>query len=101
MVRTPESFLELLVTASCGRCDDALDWLLSMPELAGRKLVTRDVVDDEALLDRYGERVPVLLVGSAELDWPFDAETLRRALLWPSPTSAPSMIDGGAGPKAG
>ena len=80
MVRTPESFLELLVTASCGRCDDALDWLLSMPELAGRTLVTRDVVDDDALLDRYGERVPVLRVGRAELDWPFDAEMLRRAL---------------------
>ena len=80
MVRTPESLLELLVTASCGRCDDALDWLLSMPELAGRTLITRDVVDDEALLDRYGERVPVLRVGRAELDWPFDPEALRRAL---------------------
>ena len=80
MVRTPESFLELLVTASCSRCDDALDWLLSMPELAGRTLVTRDVVDDEALLDCYGERVPVLRVGRTELDWPFDAEALRRAL---------------------
>ena len=88
MVRTPESYLELLVTASCGRCDDALDWLLSMPELAGRTLVTRDVVDDEALLDRYGERVPVLRVGCAELDWPFDAEALRWALLLASPTFA-------------
>ena len=80
MVRTRESFLELLVTASCSRCDDALDWLLSMPELAGRKLVTRDVMDDEALLDRYADRVPVLRTGRAELDWPFDAEALRRAL---------------------
>lgn len=86
MVRTPESFLELLVTASCGRCDDALDWLLSMPELAGRTLVTRDVVDDDALLDRYGERVPVLRVGRAELDWPFDAEVLRRALSSQTPS---------------
>lgn len=80
MVRETESFLELLVTASCSRCDDALDWLLSMPELAGRTLVTRDVVNDETLLNRYGERVPVLRVGGSELDWPFDAEKLRRAL---------------------
>ncbi|MCY3811903.1 MAG: glutaredoxin family protein [Gammaproteobacteria bacterium] len=77
------------MTASCGRCDDALDWLLSMPELAGRTLVTKDVVEDDALLDRYGERVPVLRVGHAELDWPFDADRLRRVLLRPSPTSAP------------
>lgn len=75
-----ESFLELLVTASCSRCDEALDWLLSMPELAGRALVTREVMDDDLLLARYGERVPVLRVDGSELDWPFDAEALRRAL---------------------
>ena len=72
--------LELLVTASCSRCDEALDWLLSMPELAGRTLVTRDVMDDEALLERYGERVPVLRVGGTDLDWPFGAQALRTAL---------------------
>ena len=70
--------LELLVTAACSRCDDALDWLISMPELAGRRLSTRDVMDDEDLLLRYGARVPVLRVGDAEFDWPFDAEALRR-----------------------
>lgn len=72
--------LELLVTASCSRCDEALDWLLSMPELAGRTLVTRDVMDDEVLFDRYGERIPVLRVGGTDLDWPFAAQALRTAL---------------------
>ena len=86
MARTSET-LELLTTASCSRCDEALDWLLSMPELAGRTLATRDVVDDDALLARYGERVPVLRLrgaaGVAELDWPFDVPRLRRLLCQP------------------
>ena len=73
-------YVELLVTAACSRCDDALDWLISMPELAGRRLATRDVMDDDGLLAHYGERVPVLRVGGAEFDWPFDAEALRRVL---------------------
>ena len=82
-MRLESSRLELLVTASCSRCDDALDWLLSMPEVAGRTLVTRDVMDDAALIDRYGERVPVLRIGATELDWPFVPEALRGALRQP------------------
>ena len=30
------------------------------------------------LADRYGERVPVLARGAAELAWPFDAWTVRK-----------------------
>lgn len=70
----------LLVTASCSRCDDALDWLIASRELAGRALVTREVMTDDNLLAEFGERVPVLLVGDTALDWPFDDSTLRCAL---------------------
>lgn len=41
-------------------------------------------IDDEPVLEaRYGQRVPVLagLPGGAELDWPFDAAAVRRALV--------------------
>lgn len=74
------SRLELVVTASCSRCDDALDWLFSMPELRGFALRTREVLADDALYVRYAERVPVLRIGTDELDWPFDIERLRELL---------------------
>ncbi len=73
--------LELVVTDSCSRCDEALDHLLSMPELRGAALTTREVLADERLYARYAARVPVLRVGeSVELEWPFDIAHLRRLL---------------------
>ena len=72
--------LELVVTDSCSRCDDALDALLSMPELRGARLTTREVLADDRLYSRYAARVPVLRIGSIELDWPFDDARLRRLL---------------------
>ena len=72
--------LELIVTASCSRCDEALDWLASMPELRGYALRTIEVMAEDALYAAYAERVPVLRVRGGELDWPFDAEALKRLL---------------------
>lgn len=39
-----------------------------------------DIGDDDALLSRYGERIPVLLKTETgeELAWPFDAQGLVR-----------------------
>lgn len=71
--------LVLYTTDHCTMCTRALDLLLSMPELAGLPLDVEDVVADQALVDRYGERLPVLTWRSAnrqpgdELDWPFAA----------------------------
>jgi len=72
--------LVLLSTDHCSLCDQALDALLAMPEAAGRPLEVRDIATDEALVARYGARLPVLLVGDRELDWPFDRADLRAAL---------------------
>ncbi len=57
-----------------------MDWLASMPDLRGATLQTLEVTADDALFERYAERVPVLRVGAAEMDWPFAAERLRRLL---------------------
>jgi hypothetical protein len=56
-----------------------------MPDLRGAALATREVTADDALFERYAERVPVLRVGNvaedlAEMDWPFSAERLRGLL---------------------
>ncbi len=38
-----------------------------------------DIADDDALIESYGTRIPVLRrEDGAELGWPFDAEALER-----------------------
>jgi len=70
----------LFSTDHCQLCERALDLLLTLPELNGRTLTVVDVADDDELLARYGERLPVLRLAGAELDWPFDAAAVRTLL---------------------
>ena len=49
-----------------------------MPELRGLALRTLEVMAESALYENYAERVPVLRIGTSELDWPFDSEALKR-----------------------
>ena len=72
--------LVLYSTDHCTMCEQALELLFSMPELQGFSLEVIDVGEDQALTELYGERLPVLSTGSAELDWPFDAKTVREAV---------------------
>ena len=80
--------LTLYSTDHCTLCDQALDLLFSMPELAGQSVQVVDVATDDALLAQYGERLPVLeaMTGGHRsstvevLDWPFDAEAVLSAL---------------------
>lgn len=37
-----------------------------------------DIAEDDALLARYGERIPVLRAGERELGWPFGLLDLLR-----------------------
>ncbi|MEO6365458.1 MAG: glutaredoxin family protein [Luteimonas sp.] len=72
--------LTLYQRDDCPLCDDALAVLAAAraPEFE-----TAWIDGDVALEARYGTRVPVLrdAMREAELEWPFDAETLRRWLL--------------------
>jgi hypothetical protein len=72
--------LLLLSTEHCSLCEQALDLLASMPELRGRSLAVVDVAEDPALLERYGARLPVLRLGSREIDWPFGREDVAALL---------------------
>ena len=72
--------LLLYSTEPCSLCERALDLLFSMPELRALTLDVVDVADDGALVERYGPRVPVLIVGSTELGWPFDRAAVLHAL---------------------
>lgn len=71
--------LILYSTDHCTACGQALDLLLSMPDLRGLSVQVVDIAQDDDLLERLGERIPVLglLNGALELAWPFD----RNAVL--------------------
>jgi len=71
--------LVLLSTDHCTLCEQALDLLLSMPELGGHSVRVVDVACDDRLLAEFGDQIPVLEVRNVRdsepkrLHWPFDA----------------------------
>ena len=72
--------LILYSTTACTLCDQALDLLFTTPGIAGLQLDVIDVATDETLMETYGERIPVLCLGEAELAAPFDAKVLADFL---------------------
>ena len=72
--------LVLYSTDHCALCEEALDLLFSMPELRGLALRVVDVAEDDALLRRYGERIPVLRMDGREVDAPIDQAKVMRLL---------------------
>jgi hypothetical protein len=52
----------------CGLCEEALGALRRLSRRTSLDIERVDVTRDAALLDRYVVRVPVLVVGDAELD---------------------------------
>ena len=73
--------LTLYSTGACHLCERAQQLLASMPELRSVTVDVVDIADDEFLLARYGESIPVLAVASgAQLGWPFNADDILRLL---------------------
>ena len=72
--------LKLFQRDDCHLCDLALEVLAAARAPAFDSVF---IDGDEGLEARYGTRVPVLRdeARGVELDWPFDADSLRRWLL--------------------
>lgn len=70
--------LVLYSTTHCHLCEQA-DSLLAQAGVCAEHV---DIVQDDALLESYGTRIPVVrrLDTGDELGWPFDAEMLARFL---------------------
>ncbi len=70
--------LLLYGTDGCHLCEDAIRMVheaLSDYDLTVQEI---DIVEDNALLNRYGQRIPVVkrVGGLEELSWPFDHNDL-------------------------
>ena len=76
----PMTSLTLYMTDHCALCEEVLDMLFAMPAMQGITLNTVDIALNDALVEAYGVRIPVLKVGDAELGAPIDAQTLQTWL---------------------
>lgn len=66
---------ELLTTAGCHLCDQALAIIRrAAPTL---ELTLVDIAEDDALIEQYGEKIPVFRLASSELCWPFGLLDVR------------------------
>ena len=77
--------LTLLTRAYCHLCDEMRDALAPLAAAHGATVVERDVDADPALEARYGDLVPVLLLGAPEAGveichYVLDVGTVRAAL---------------------
>jgi len=59
----------LYTTVGCHLCEQARELVSTVaPDIT---LTLVDVAEDDELLARYGERIPVLMKEGRELGWPF------------------------------
>lgn len=77
--------VKLFTTSGCHLCEQAeamFNYLKANDEaVANFDLAMIEIADDEKLVDAYGIRIPVLLLGNNEIGWPFELEELRDWLL--------------------
>lgn len=73
---TGKPALLLYSTEGCHLCERAE---ALVRRRADRAVHVVEIADDEALLERYGSRIPVLRRADTgqELDWPFDEVAIR------------------------
>jgi hypothetical protein len=70
----------LYTRVGCHLCEDALATLRALQGRHPHTLEVVDVDDDPTLAARYGESVPVLVVGGATIAAPLTRTILERAL---------------------
>lgn len=66
----------LYTREGCGLCQQAS----AMASALGVEITARDISRSVALLERYGNIIPVLAVGEQELCWPFGPDDIRALL---------------------
>lgn len=66
-------------TLGCHLCEDAEKILQLLPDIDYQK---KDIADDDALVERFGVRIPVLchIQSQSTIDWPFDVAAIQAYL---------------------
>lgn len=77
-MRTSPSF-SLYSTTACHLCEQAIR-ILSTLSPHPVDFIAIDISEEDALLERYGTRIPVLfhIPSGQELGWPFDKDDLEK-----------------------
>ena len=72
----------LYQTLGCHLCEVAAEMIGPLAVARGWQVELKEISEDEALLSRYGIRIPVLLnlQSGAELDWPFGIDQIAELL---------------------
>ena len=72
----------LFHTEGCHLCELAQAILSAVALTRGWRVQLVDIADDDALLERYGTRIPVVRDprDGREIGWPFDRDALEREL---------------------
>lgn len=63
-------------TLGCHLCDDAEAMLTQ----AGIPFNSIDIIDDESLLDRYGQHIPVFITDLGVCYWPFTIAQIKKLI---------------------
>ncbi len=83
-MKTNRSEFVLYGTEGCHLCDEARDLLDLVLSSQGKSIDYPyiDIVDDDQLLERYGETIPVVkaIQSSEQIGWPFDSTALINFL---------------------
>lgn len=87
MMTTATAQYRLYYTLGCHLCDDAEAAIQPVARYLQHTWHKVDIADDDALIERYGIRIPVLLhvKSGAELGWPFDSDTVLAFMESTSP----------------
>ena len=76
---------QLFHTSGCHLCEEAEAMLLPMAEKLGVTVSRVDIAEEDALVEAYGMRIPVVrnVASGRELGWPFEPEQLYSFLVYP------------------
>lgn len=66
----------------CHLCETAVEVVSAVCAELDVPWIERSILDDPALVDAYGEQIPVVLIGARQhAFWTVDPDRLRRALV--------------------
>lgn len=74
--------LVLYTTSHCHLCEQALALLINTKQQYTIDWLTKEISDDDELIEKYGIKIPVLqrVDNHAELNWPFSADDIVRLI---------------------